>query len=158
MIAAGSVASSSAKYALTAAGVAVADWTIGGVDLVVAGGIVIGLIAGAVGKSARHVEHEAGWSAIKKDLLVSMMSGMANFIIAAIVVAGGTMIVPGFPFYAAMGVGLFFGYKGQDGMRWFNAKFFNDPPADPPRYAGPPSADTPIAMTRLAEKIDEPER
>ena len=147
----------SAKYAPPAAATAALEWTVGGVDLVLAGAIVVGLVAGAVLRSSHQVQQSASRGEIFRDLTVSAMSGLANFILAAITVAAGTLAIPNLPELAASGVGLFYGYKGPDGIRWFNEKYFNDRPKSEPRWAErPPSA--PQDMDETARKLDEDKR
>ena len=153
MIASNALASSG-KYSVPAAGVAVADLTIEGFDLVTAGAVVVGLIAGAILRSSRHVSENAGWAVIRKDWLISIMSGLANFILASITVATGKLAIPDFPVLAAAGVGLFFGHQGPDAVNWFNRRFFQHEPAKP-TYAAPPPTDTPPDLERLARKLDE---
>ena len=148
--------SAATQYGVPAAGVAVAEYTIGGIDLITAGAIVVGLAAGAVLRNSRYVTADAGWKAIRKDLVISMMSGMANFIIAGIAVALGTLAVPGFPVLAAAGVGLFFGYQGPDAINWFNERFFSYRPhkSREPTYGAKPP-EPPDDLEDLARKLDE---
>ena len=142
------------KYAGPMLGVIAADFTIGGIDLELGGAIIVGLFAGAVLRNSRQVADDAGWKAIRKDLLLSVMSGMANFIIAAVVVASGTLAVPGFPVLAAAGVGLFFGHQGPDAINWFNRKFLGKDEPSEPRYAADPKRIT-KSMRDLVEKFDD---
>ena len=149
-----SLGSAAVKNAAPVAGVAVADWTIGGIDLHIAGAIIVGLAAGAVLRNSHYVSADAGWKVIRKDLLVSMMSGLANFIIAGIVVALGTLAIPGFPVLAAAGVGLFFGHQGPDAIKWFNSKFFGGHQYREPTYGKRPD-ELPEDMKKLTERFDD---
>lgn len=111
------------KYAMPAGGVVLADVTVGGVDLETYGAILIGLVAGGVLRWARLIEDEAGRARIVRDALVSIASGMANFIVSAILVASATYMMPGFPSLAAAGVGLLVGFKGKDGIQFLREQW-----------------------------------
>ena len=117
MLAVHAVSSGGGKYAAPAAGLVLADVTVGGVDLETYGAILIGLVAGGVLRSARLIETGAGSAPILRDLAVSGASGLANFIVSAILVASATSAMPGFPSLAAAGVGLLVGFKGKDGIQ-----------------------------------------
>ena len=117
MLAVQALTSGGGKYAAPAAGIVLADVTVGGVDLETYGAILIGLVAGGVLRSARLIESEAGRASILRDLAVSGASGLANFIVSAILVASATFAMPAFPSLAAAGVGLLVGFKGKDGIK-----------------------------------------
>ena len=117
MLALQAATSGGGKYAAPAAGLLLADATIGGVDLETYGAILIGLVAGGVLRSARLIESEAGRASILRDLAVSGASGLANFIVSAILVATAEFAMPHFPALAAAGVGLIVGFKGKDGIQ-----------------------------------------
>jgi hypothetical protein len=119
----------------------ISELTFGGINLVIIGGILIGLIAGAVLRSAKHINPNAeiplSWSPIARDLLISSMSGMSNFIIAGVVVAGGTLVLPDFPVLGAAAVGMFVGFKGPDGIQWFSNKYFGEEASNKPDSENP---------------------
>ena len=60
---------------------------------------------------------------MQRDLRVSSLSALANFIITGIMVAGGWLVVPGFPEFAATGVGLVVGFRGNDNVPEFVRKW-----------------------------------
>lgn len=112
-----------AKHTPIVAGVVVADMTVGGIDLQIAGAIVVGLFAGAVLRPSRYIGKPNSMRSMTRDFLGSAMALLANFIIAAVMVALGTLAIPEFPAVAAAGIGLFMGYKGPDGINHFNERF-----------------------------------
>lgn len=149
--------SSGAKYATPAGGLVLADLTVGGINLETYGGIVIGLIAGAILKSSRFVDEQATWGVIRRDLLVSALSGLANFIVAAILVASAQWAMPGFPTLAAAGVGLLVGFKGRDGVTMLREmwRLPEETRADRFRREMPRAQrEVPDDMLNLADRLD----
>ena len=115
-----------AKYALPLAG-AVAlselDW-LSTVDWSLAGAILIGLIGGAWLRASTFIDGEPPWTRIARDLLRSSMSGIANFIIAAVAVTTTDFIFGAatrgnqLPEVLAAGMGVIAGFRGNENVRW----------------------------------------
>ncbi|KLE32465.1 hypothetical protein [Aurantiacibacter luteus] len=157
----GALTSGGGKYAVPAGGLMLADVTIGGVDIETYGAILIGLVAGGVLRSAGLIEAEADSRRIRRDMLVSLASGLANFIVSAILVASATYMMPGFPSLAAAGVGLLVGFKGKDGIQHLRElwgvpretrieRLRRDLPPGPHELPGP--------MLDAVERLDDPDR
>ena len=131
MTALGGAAYVAAKQVPAAAGIVLANFSVGGMDMEIAGAILVGLIAGAVLRPSRYIGKPNSMRSMTRDFLGSGMALLANFIISAVMVALGTLVVPGFPAIAAAGVGLFMGYKGPDGINYFNEKYMGAKPGEP---------------------------
>ena len=132
---------------------------IAGINLELVGAIAIGLVAGAIIRSSIFVSQEATFARIRRDLLVSLLAGLGNFIIAAILVALTTLAVPGFPTLAAAGVGMVVGFRGNDNVAWFAKKYVKLDVEDVRTglyRASRPDAETPEDMRELARRLDEP--
>ena len=152
-----SALASAGKYGAPAVAVGLAELAIGGFDLVLQGGIIIGLMAGAVLRSARYVDD--GLIAVRKDWILSGMSGLANFILANIALKLGALVIAGADTdtIAGAGIGLWFGYQGQSGIRWLERKFFGGSEGAQMITPKPPE-DTPQAMKDAIRKLDEKDR
>lgn len=159
-----------AKYAAPSGLLAwMADVHLFGVDIELAGAITIGLIAGAVIKASLFYQADAGWVRARRDLVVSGMAGMANFLIAAVVVfVGDFMLLAAvertMPDLIGGAVGMVVGFRGNDNVRWFAKKYLGiDVQAD--EYRAPPAlkeayeerADRPVPkdMAEMAREIDK---
>lgn len=53
--------------------------------------IPLGLLAGWLARAARMVERDETWGAVKRDLLVSMLAGASNGILAAMLIWLGSL-------------------------------------------------------------------
>ena len=134
--------------------------TIGGISLELVGAIVIGLIAGAVIRVSLLVQMDAGKARIQRDLRVSSLAALANFIIAGIAVAVGSLVVPGFPELAAAGVGLVVGFRGNDNVPDFARKWMKVDVDDVRKglwdVTAPPR-DLPEDLEQLTKRLDDDE-
>ena len=152
-------ANSAAKYAAPGGILAIlSQISIGGISLQLVGAIVVGLIGGAVIRVSVLVQMEATKDRIQRDLRVSMLAAVANFIIAGIMVAAGSLVVPGFPELAAAGIGLVVGFRGNDNLPDFARKWAKIDVGDIRKglyRAAPPPQDTPEDLEKLARKLDE---
>lgn len=100
-------------------------------DPIMALALVVGLIAGVLWRAGDARKRGDTWDGIRNDLVVSILIGGANLIIAAIVVQ--LMGVP--PLYA-IGVAMIVAGKGPDAMLWFERRFMG---GEAPRQPQPPS-------------------
>lgn len=101
-------------------------------DPLMALALVVGLTAGVLWRAGVARKRGETWDGIRNDLVVSVLIGGANLIIAAIVVQ--LMGVP--PLYA-IGVAMVVAGKGPDAMAWFERRFIgSDVPG--PRLPEPP--------------------
>jgi hypothetical protein len=118
MAVADNLAAASVKYAPTAAIAGVLDRMTQTFDPFILCAILIGLVAGATWRAGDARKKGETWDEIRDDLLISLMTGLANFIIAVIVsaVSGGGPI-------AALGLAMVIGAKGTDAMSWFADRF-----------------------------------
>ena len=156
--AAAASANSAGKYA-GAGGIfaLLSQATLGGISLPLLGAIVIGLVAGAMIRVSVLAQMNAGKARIQRDLRVSSLSALANFIIAGIMVAAGSLVVPGFPEFAAAGVGLVVGFRGNDNVPEFARKWMKVDVEDVRKglyQASAPDADTPDDIKQLAKEFD----
>lgn len=152
-------AHSTAKYAAPGGVLAIlSQITIGGISLELVGAIVIGLIGGAVIRVSVLVQMQATRDRIQRDLRVSSLAALSNFIIAGITVAVGSLVVPGFPELAAAGVGLVVGFRGNDNLPDFARKWMKVDVDDVRKglwdRTGLPR-DTPEEMETLIRKLDD---
>jgi hypothetical protein len=154
-------ANSAGKYAAPGGIFALlSQMTIGGISLELVGAIVIGLIAGAVIRVSLLVQMGAGKARIQRDLRVSSLAALANFIIAGILVAVGSLAVPGFPELAAAGVGLVVGFRGNDNVPDFARKWMKVDVEDVRKglwdVTAPPR-DMPEDLDKLTKRLDDDE-
>ena len=156
----GPVAQGAGKAAAPAGVFAVlSEMQIGGINMELVGAIVIGLIGGAVMRSSVFFSQEATGLRIRRDLAVSALAGLGNFIISAILVAIGSLAVPGFPSLAAAGVAMVIGFRGNDNVAWFARKYMEldiGSIGEGLYRASPPDRNTPEELDQLAHKLDEP--
>ncbi|WP_375290420.1 hypothetical protein [Qipengyuania sp.] len=152
-------ANSAGKYAAPGGILALlSQISIGGISLELVGAIVIGLIGGAVIRVSVLVQMEATRDRIQRDIRVSSLAALANFIIAGIMVAGGSLVVPGFPELAAAGIGLVVGFRGNDNLPDFARKWAKIDVGEIRKglyRADPPPRDTPEELEQLARKLDD---
>lgn len=80
--------------------------------------LLFGLLAGVLWRAGDARKKGETWAGIKNDMLVSCLIGLANLIIAAIVVN-----VIGVPPLYAIGVAMVIAGKGPDAMAWFERRF-----------------------------------
>ena len=154
-------ANSAGKYAAPCGFIALlSQVTVGGISLELVGAIVIGLIAGAVIRVSLLVQMGAGKARIHRDLRVSSLAALANFIIAGIAVAVGSLVVPGFPDLAAAGVGLVVGFRGNDNVPDFARKWMKVDVEDVRKglwdVTAPPR-DVPEDLDQLTKRFDDDE-
>ena len=131
---------------------------IGGINMELVGAIVIGLIGGAIMRSSVFFSQEADGLRIRRDLAVSALAGLGNFIIAAILVALGSLMVPNLPSLAAAGVAMVIGFRGNDNVAWFAAKYMKLDVGDIGKglyRASQPDRDTPEELKNLAKRLDD---
>ena len=152
-------ANSAGKYAAPGGIIALlSQVTVGGISLELVGAIVIGLIAGAVIRVSLLVQMGAGKARIQRDLRVSSLAALANFIIAGIAVAVGSLAVPGFPELAAAGVGLVVGFRGNDNVPDFARKWMKVDVEDVRKglwdVTSPPR-DLPEDLDQLTKRFDD---
>lgn len=132
----------------------VTDLTFGGLNLLMASSIMVGLFAGAVLRSGDRIDANASRADIRRDLRVSATALLANFIISAIVVSLGTLALPVVPPLAAAGTGLFFGYMGRTSIQWFRANVLRMKDDAPPVKMTEPVREPDHAMERSLPKLD----
>lgn len=129
-------AQASVKYAAPASVFAfLAELHFGGIDIVTVGSIVIGLVAGAVARASVYVQAGADTSRVGRDLLVSGLAILVNFIIAGSVVGMGDLLLlslveKGMPEFAAAAVGAVIGFRGNENVPWFARRYMNIDIAD----------------------------
>lgn len=87
-------------------------------DPLMALALAIGLIAGVLWRAGDARKRGGTWGGIRNDLVVSALIGMANLVIAAIVVQ-----IMGVPPLYAIGVAMVVAGKGPDAMAWFERRF-----------------------------------
>ncbi len=87
-------------------------------DPVMAGALLVGLLAGVLWRAGDARKKGETWVEIKDDVTVSCLIGLANLIIAAIVVH-----LAGVPPLYAIGVAMVVAGKGPDAMAWFERRF-----------------------------------
>lgn len=79
--------------------------------------LLVGLLAGVLWRAGDARKKGETWVEIKDDLAVSCLIGLANLIIAAIVVS-----LAGVPPLYAIGVAMVVAGKGPDAMAWFERR------------------------------------
>lgn len=87
-------------------------------DHVMAVALLVGLLAGVLWRAGDARGKGETWDEIRDDVLVSCLIGLANLIIAAIVVS-----IMGVPPLYAIGVAMVVAGKGPDAMAWFEKRF-----------------------------------
>ncbi len=120
-------------------------------DPVMALALVVGLVAGVLWRAGDARKRGETWNGIRNDLVVSVLIGGANLIIAAIVVQ-----IAGVPPLYAIGVAMIVAGKGPDAMAWFERRFMGGtvpPPPMPPTDVGVPRIPN-SEHTRLLEQLD----
>lgn len=132
----------------------VTDLTFGGVNLLTAVSITVGLVAGIALRSAARIDAKASREDIRRDQWVSVTAFLANFIITAIVVSIGTLALPVVPPLAAAGTGLFFGYMGRTSIEWFRTNVLRMKDDVPPVKMMEPVREPDPAMERSLRKLD----
>lgn len=109
-----------------AAAVSLPSQLVDSFDPLTALAIALGLVAGAMWRAGDQRGKGETWDKIRNDLLVSALTGMANFIVSAIAVN-----IAGVPPLYALGIATVVAAKGPDALVWFRQKFFGDgPPLD----------------------------
>jgi len=88
--------------------------------------LVVGLLAGVLWRAGDARKRGHAWEGIRNDLAVSCLIGLANLVMAAIVVHG-----TGVPPLYAIGVAMIIAGKGPDAMVWFERRFIGNSPAVP---------------------------
>ena len=80
--------------------------------------LLVGLLAGVLWRAGDARQKGETWDAIRDDLTVSSLIGLANLIIAATVVS-----IAGVPPLYAIGIAMVVAGKGPDAMAWFERRF-----------------------------------
>jgi hypothetical protein len=122
-------------------------------DPITALALVVGLTAGVLWRAGDARKRGDTWDGIRNDLVVSVLIGGANLIIAAIVVQ--LMGVP--PLYA-IGVAMIVAGKGPDAMAWFERRFIgvsSAPVSQETTDVGIPRSPNP-ELDELARRLDDP--
>lgn len=121
MISAAKVGGAAAKYGPGAVALTFPERVWMQFDPVMALALVVGLIAGVLWRAGDARKKGETWVGIRDDLVVSCLIGLANLIIAAIVVQ-----IAGVPPLYAIGVAMVVAGKGPDAMEWFARRFLRD--------------------------------
>lgn len=122
MITATNAGGAVAKYGPAAVALTFPDRVWSQFDPVMALALVVGLVAGVLWRAGDARKRGETWEGIRNDLVVSCLIGLANLIIAAIVVQ-----LAGVPPLYAIGVAMIVAGKGPDAMLWFERRFMRAP-------------------------------
>lgn len=107
-----------AKYGPAAAALSFPEILLSHFDPIMALALLFGLFAGVLWRAGDARAKGEAWRDIRDDLAVSCLIGLANLIIAAIVVN-----LAGVPPLYAIGIAMVVAGKGPDAMEWFSARF-----------------------------------
>lgn len=124
-------------------------------DPVMAVALLVGAVAGVTWRAGDRLAKGAAWASIRNDVTVSCLIGLANLVVAAIVVD-----IAGVPPLYAIGVAMVIYGKSTDAMSWFAERYMPGHPRSVPtttqRGDGTPKLPNPD-LEKLARKLDDDE-